>query len=80
MILCFSSEVVNLSLSISPSFGSELFCDEFFETLVILSAFFFPFKSPVPSPIFWTVQFEAVLITYEADCLAWSRSFWLFTA
>ena len=40
-----------------------------FETFVILSAILLPIKSLVPS---------AVLNASTVNCLAWSRSFWLF--
>ena len=41
--------VTYLSLSISYSFVSELFCGEVFETLVISSAILFQIKIPVAS-------------------------------
>ena len=70
----FGSERVNFgdiyfSVSISYSFDSELFFGEFFKTLLILSAILFPIKSSVA---------YAVSIEYLADCLAWSRTFWLY--
>ena len=52
IILCLSSEGINLSLSISSSFVSELFFGEVFETLVILSAILFPIKSQVAYSVF----------------------------
>ena len=51
--LCLCSRGINLSLSISLKIVSELLCDEFFETLVILSAVIFPTKSPVASAAFF---------------------------
>ena len=52
------------SVSISL-FVSKSFCGEIFETLVILSAFLFPIKSPVAS-----VFSEEVLSASVAGCLA----------
>ena len=49
---CLSSGDIYLSLGISSSLVSELFCGEVFETLVILSAILFPIQSPVASAIF----------------------------
>ena len=75
-------------MSLSDSFVtvSELCCCEFFETFVILpsydlataTAVLLPIKSPVASAAFWIALFEAVLKASVADCLAWSRSFWLY--
>ena len=52
IILCLSSEGINLSLITSSSFVFELFCGKFFEALAILSAILFPIKSPVVSAVF----------------------------
>ena len=41
IIFCLNSEGINLSVSISYLFFSELFFGEVFETLVILSAVFY---------------------------------------
>ena len=49
---CLISEGINLPLSISSSFVSELFFGEVFETVVILSAILFRIKSPVASAVF----------------------------
>ena len=49
-----------------------------FGTFVILLAFLLPIKSPVASAVFWIAFFEAVSSAYVADCLAWSRNFWLY--
>ena len=77
IIFCLISEGINLPLSISSSFVSELFFGEVFETVVILSAILFRIKSPVASAVFWIALFKAVLSASVASCLAWSRSFWL---
>ena len=52
IIFCLSSGEIYLSLGISSSFVSELFCSEVFEIPVILSAILFPMKSPVASAVF----------------------------
>ena len=46
IILCLSSEGISLSLGISSSFFSELFCGDVFETLAVLSEILFPIKMP----------------------------------
>ena len=45
--------MLSLGISLSCSFVtvSELFCCEFFETFVILSAILLPIKSPVASAV-----------------------------
>ena len=64
MIFCLSSGDIYLSSGISLSFlfviVSKLFCCEFFEISVILSAILLPTKSPVASAVFWIALFEAV--------------------
>ena len=74
MIFCLSSRDMYLSLGISLSClfvtVSELFCCEFFDTLVILLAVLLPIKSPVDSAFFWFFLFELVLSAPVADCLA----------
>ena len=69
-----------LGISLSCFFVtvSELFCIEFLEIFVILSATLLPFKSPVAFAVFWTALFEAVLRALVVDCLAWSKVFWLY--
>ena len=70
---------------VSFSAVSELFSGEVFETFAILllldlftrSAILLPIKSPFASAVFWIALFEAVLTASVADCLVWSRSFWL---
>ena len=57
---------------------SELFCGEFLETFVILSAILLPIKSAVPSAVFWITLFKVVLSASLADYLPLSRSFWLY--
>ena len=52
LILYLSSEGINLSLSISSSFASELFCGEVFEDFVISPGILFLIKIPVGSAIF----------------------------
>ena len=71
---------ISLAISIfSNSFiaTSELFCGEFFETFVILSAVLLPIKSSVAYAIFWIAFLRAVLTNSLADCYQWFRSFWL---
>ena len=81
---------IYLSLGISLSFSfvtiSELFCCEFLESFVSLpsydlgtaSVILLPIKISVASAVFLIALFEAVLNSSVADCLAWSRGFWLF--
>ena len=74
-----SSGDIYFSVSISSSFVSELFCGEVLSNfIVILLAILFPIKSPVASAVFWIALFEAVLRVSVVDCLAWSKSFWLY--
>ena len=82
IIFYLSSGDIYLSLGISlwnPIFSSsfviELFCGEFVETLVTLSAILLPIKLPVESAVFIIALFEAVSSASVVDCLAWSRSF-----
>ena len=68
-----------LSFGVSDSSFASLFCnsfDNFFETLVTLSAFFFTIKSLVASAVFWTALFEAVFIASAVDYFALSIGFW----
>ena len=58
---------------------SEVFFGEVLETFVTFSEILLPMKSAVASVIFWNALFEAVLSASVADCLAWSRSFWLYS-
>ena len=69
---------IGICLSCSFVTISAFFCCEFFETFVILSAILLPIKSPVASAVFWMTFFEEVLSVSMADCLAWSKSFWLY--
>ena len=67
IIFCLFSRDIYLSLGISSSCSfltaSELFCDEDFEALVILSKILLPAKSPVFSATFWVALF--VLLCYK---------------
>ena len=72
-----------LSFGASDSSLASLFCEcnfaeDFFETLVILSAILLPIKSPVVSAVFWIALFEAVFIASVADFLALSIRFYLY--
>ena len=58
------------------SFGNSLV--DFFETLAILSALLLPIKSPGASAVFWIALFVTLLKASAADCLALSRSFWMY--
>ena len=51
---------------------------EVLDTFVTLSAILLPIKLPVVSAIFWITVFEAVLSACVADCLAWSKIYWLY--
>ena len=54
-----------LSFGVSDSSLVSLFCErveDFFETLVILSAILLRIKSPVASGVFWIALFEAVFV------------------
>ena len=82
IIFCLFSADICLSLSICSSFVSifsSLSCGKDFETLVIWKAILFPNKSPVASAVFLIALFEAVFSASVADCLAWSRSFGLYS-
>ena len=82
IIFCLPSGDIYLSLGVflpcSFVTVSELFRCEDFEVFVILSAVLLPIKSSAASAFFWIALFEAVLSASVADCLAWSRSFWLY--
>ena len=75
---CFCSGEIYFSLSISCSFVYEIFYVEVFGPFVILSEILIPIKLPVTSAVFCIALFEAVLSALVADCLAISRSFWLY--
>ena len=45
--------------------------------LRLFLAILLPIKSAAAFAIFWLALFEAVLSVSVADCLAWSKSFWL---
>ena len=62
----------------SSLFVSELIFGEVFEALVILSKILFPIISPVVFAVFWIAYFETVLSASVANCLTWSKSFWLY--
>ena len=64
------------SISVLASSFFECSVEDFFETLVILSAILLPIKSSVASAAFWIALFEAVFIASVVDFLALSRSFW----
>ena len=69
-----------LSFGVSDSSFALLFCErnfveDFFKTLVILSAILLPIKSLVTSTVFWIALFEAVFIVSVVDFFALSRSF-----
>ena len=63
IILCLSSEGISLSLGISSSFFSELFCGDVFETLAVLSEILFPIKMPAAFAVCLITFFEEVLST-----------------
>ena len=72
------SEGINIFLSISSSFVSELFLGEVFGTFVILPAILLPVKSLVASAVSWIALFEGGLSASVADCLPLSRSFYQY--
>ena len=62
-IICrlFSGDIyLSFGISISLLTSSKLFCEVFFETLVILSAILLPIKSPAASATSGIALFEAV--------------------
>ena len=77
IICCLFFGNIYLSFGISISFLalSKLFCKDFFETLVILSAILLPIKWPVASAVFWSAVFQAVFIASVVEFLALSRIF-----
>ena len=77
-IICLFSGDTYLSFGISISFLVSSFCEDFFETLLILSAILLPIKSPVTSAAFWICLFEVVFIASVVAFLALSRSFWVY--
>ena len=72
IICCLSCGNIYLSFGISLLVS---FDDNFFETLVILSAISLRIKSPVASAIFRITLFQAVFIASVVDFLALSTSF-----
>ena len=75
--LCSGEIYIFLGISLSGSIFSvsfltvsELLCDDFLETFVILSANLLPIESPVASAAFRIALFEAVLSASAADHLA----------
>ena len=77
--MAFSGNMyLSFGISISSSFCECISLGDFFEILVILSAFLLAIKWPVASAIFWIALFEAAFIAPLADFLALSRSFWLY--
>ena len=71
---CLSSGDMHLFFGTSiSSFCNSL--EDFFKTLVILSAISLPIKSPVASAVFRIAFFEAVFTASVTDFLALSRSF-----
>ena len=81
IIFCLSSGDAYFSLRISMSCSFvivfELFYGELLETLILL-AILLPIKSPVVSVAFLIILFVEVLRASVADCLAWSRRYWLY--
>ena len=83
IICCLFSGDVYLSFGVSNSLLASLFCErssaegveDFFETLVILSAILLLIKSPVASAVFWIVLFEAVFIAFVVDFLHYQEIF-----
>ena len=61
MCLSFGTSNSLLALSFSK------FLEDFFETLVVLSATLLPIESPVASAAFWIALFEAVFIASVVD-------------
>ena len=61
--MCLSFGTSNSLLALS----SSKFLEDFFETLVVLSAVLLPIKSPVASAAFWIALFEAVFIASVVD-------------
>ena len=81
IIFCLSSGDAYFSLRISMSCSFvivfELLYGELLETLILL-AILLPIKSPVVSVAFLIILFVEVLRASVADCLAWSRRYWLY--
>ena len=85
IVFCLFSGDKFLSFGIflsSPTFPgsfvtvSELFCGHVLETFMILLAILLPVRSPVASA---SIDLsEANLSASVANCLAWSRRFWLY--
>ena len=76
-IICYLfSGDIHLSFAASDS-SLALFCkrEYIFETLVISSAILLPFKSPIPSAVFYIALSEAVFTASVVDFFALSRRF-----
>ena len=54
----------------------ECSAEDFFKTLVILSAILLPIKSAAASAVVWIALLEAVFIVNLVDFLVLSTSFW----
>ena len=70
-----------LSFGVSNSLLASLFCDcleDFFKTLVTLSAILLPIKSLVAPAVFWIALFEAVFIASVVGFFALTRTFFFF--
>ena len=70
IICCLFSGDMCLCFGVCDSSLASLFCErfqDFFETLVILSAIFLPIKSPIASAVFRIALFEAVFIASVVD-------------
>ena len=76
IIFCifFVDIYVSFDISVSLSTVSEEFCGNVVVILLILLTI----KSPVACAFLWIVSLDGVLSAYVADCIAWSRRFWLY--
>ena len=85
IISCPSFGDIYLSFGVSDSSLASLFCgflecnsiEDFFETLVILSAILLPIKSPVASAVFLDCSFWSSFYCICVDFFVLSRHFWL---
>ena len=79
IIFCLPPGDMYLSfLSCLFATASELFCCEFFETFVIFFSNFITNQITSYFCCFLNYSFWTSLSTSAADCLVWSRSFWLY--
>ena len=72
--ISLSSSMFSLSLSTT----SDILGWSIFKTFLILSAIVLSIKSPIASVYFCIALFEAVISASVTDCLAWSRSVWVY--